>query len=439
MRGLSYPLAFFLIVGCSSQPTEETPASAATIFTGARLIPGDGGPVIESSALVVEDGRIAAVGALGEVEAPDGAREIDLSGKTVMPLLVTLHTHPGYQRGSSFTAENYGRETYEEQLNRFLHYGVGAVLSLGVDRGELAFELREESNAGTLGGATLRTAGRGIAAPDGGPQFPALKPVPQFVETPDEARAAVTVLAEQAVDMIKIWVDDRNGRVTKLSPELYRAVIDEAHANDIRVMAHVYTLEDAKELARAGVDGFAHLVREPEVDDELVSLVVENDVFIVSNLNVQGHPEKDASLDDPALRETISADVVAEVRAASGGGGQNPERAQAIYGNMERSLEKLYNAGAHIAFGGDSGIPRNFVGFSEHRELALMVEAGMSPLDAIRAATATNAEILKLSDRGSLQPGKRADFMVLSANPLDNITNTRRIDDVYQNGEKVDR
>ena len=442
MRRIGFWLGFILFAGCSTPPSEDasTRSAKVVVFEGARLIVSDGSPPIERSAFIVEDGRITEVGRLGDVVAPESAERIDLSGKTVMPLLVTLHAHPGYARGASFSAENYGRETFEEQLDRFLYYGVGVVLSLGVDSGDLAFELREEQRSGEGSGALLRVAGRGLAAPGAGPQFPAMRSVPFFVETPEDAREKVRGLAAKRVDMVKIWVDDRNDTVAKLEPELYGAIIDEAHRNGLQVMAHVYEQADAKELVRPGVDGFAHLVRDSEVDEELMSLINENDVFIVSNLNVQGHPDKDRSLDDPALLETVTPEAVAELRARTRrGGGQNPERSLEIYRNMENSLHKLAQSGARIAFGGDSGIPRNFVGFSEHRELQLMVAAGMTPLEAIRTATATTSEILGLDDRGSLVAGKNADFMVLDGNPLEDITHTRRIAELYRNGERIDR
>lgn len=432
-------MAAALAVVALSCSRESATVSNQTFFAGARLIPGDGSPAIERSAILVADGRIVAVGTFDELAAPRGVTTIDLSGKTIVPLLVTLHTRPGYARGVSFSEENYNRETYVNQLDTFLYYGLGAVVSMGVDRGQLAFQLREEQRQGELGGTRLFTAGRGLAAPDAGPQFPALKPVPRFVETAEDVRTRVADLAEMGVDMIKIWVDDRNDRVSKLSPELFGAIINEAHQHGIQVMAHVYELSDAKELVRAGVDGFAHLVRDHEVDDELVQLILDNDVFIVSNLNVQAHPDKNRTLDDPFLHETISAELIAELRAAQGDGGTVSERAVEIYRNMEKSLAKLSKAGARIAFGSDSGIPRNFVGFSEHRELELMVDAGMAPMEVIQAATSTSAEILGLTDSGSLTVGKLADFIVLNENPLDDIRNTRTIDSLYRNGKKLDR
>jgi len=410
-----------------------------TVFEGARLIPGDGSAPIDNAVFLVESGQITEVGTAAEVTVPDGSTRVDLSGKTVMPLLITLHTHPGYARGVTFSEEHYDRDTYVRQLDTFLYYGLSAVVSMGVDRGDLAFELRDEQRNGTLGGAQLFTAGQGLAATDAGPQFPALKTAPRFVDTAEQGREAMRELAQRDPDMVKIWVDDRNGRVAKLPPDVYAAIIDEAHRHDIKVMAHVYTLEDAKGLVRAGVDGFAHLVRDEVVDDELEQLILEHDVFIVSNLNVQAHPKKNTSLDDPFLHESVSADEIAELRGASGEGRPVSDASLAIYRNMERSLVRLSEAGATIAFGSDSGIPRNFIGFSEHRELELMVAAGLSPLEAIRAVTATSAGILGLDDRGTLAPGMRADFMVLASDPLEDIKNTRTIEALYREGEKLDR
>jgi imidazolonepropionase-like amidohydrolase len=211
-----------------------------------------------------------------------------------------------------------------------------------------------------------------------------MKPSAYGVRTGEEARAAVRDEAARGVDVIKIWVDDRNGSVPKLSPELARAVIDEAHRHTLKVIAHIFYLDDAKWLARAGVNGFG------------------------------------ASFN-----------------------GRNPqavERAAATFRGMERSVARMKAAGVKFAFGTDAGAVRDHVhAFTDHRELDIMVRAGLTPMEAISAATSGSAELIGLTDLGALTPGKSADFIVLDANPLDDIRNTRRIAAVYLRGAQVSR
>src|SRR5919198_4060898 len=239
---------------------------AAFVFEGARLIAGDG-TAIERSAIVVQGDSFVDVGRQGEVKTPPGARRIDLSGKTVMPALVDVHTHLGYRSGATFRAENFTRETILDELDRFAYFGVAAVASAGTDRSELTLRLRDEPHAGAL----VRTAWRGLAPPNAGPN-PPMRDAPFGVSTEAEARQDVRELAAKKVDFVKIWVDDRNGTVAKLSPTLYRAIIDEAHKHQLRVFAHIATLDDAKDLLRAGIDGFLHPVRDRDVDAELLRL-----------------------------------------------------------------------------------------------------------------------------------------------------------------------
>jgi len=257
------------VSGQSSLPVTSDTQRAA-LFEGARLIVGDG-RLLEDSAFIVENKRFTRIGKKGELELPRGGVQIDLTGKTVMPALVDLHAHPGYLNGAAYAAENYTRGNIIDHLNRYAYYGIGTVVGLGTDVGDVAFQIREEQQTGRLGGALLRTAGRGLAAPNAGSANPAMRGAAYEAETVKEARRNVQELAIQKVDLIKVYVDDRNGTVPKLRPELYRAVIDEAHKHSLRVVAHVFYLEDAKDLVRAGVDGFSHLARDREVDDEFVS------------------------------------------------------------------------------------------------------------------------------------------------------------------------
>ena len=426
-------------------PSTPGPNRGAVIFEGARLLrPGSGSP-IERGTLLVDNGRIIRIGETpGDVKAPAGATRVDLAGKTVMPLLVDAHVHLGYQTGLVFAADNFTRDTIVDQLDRYLYAGVGAVLSLGTDPGTLPFQVRADQAAGRRGGSTWLTAGRGIAAPNAGPGTPELKASAYGVTTEEEARRAVREQTANQVDFIKIWVDDRNGTVPKLDPALSRAVIDEAHKQGTRVIAHVFYLDDAKDLARAGVDGFAHLVRDREVDDELVALVKSRNIFVMPNLAISengAHASAPAWLAEPLLRETSPADVIARVGETFGR--RTPEavaRAQRTYAAMQRTLARLNAAGVTIVLGTDDGAVRDhFYAYTAHRELRLMVEAGMSPAQVLTAATKTSADVLGLTDRGRLEPGSRADLLVLDANPLDDIAHTTRIAAVYQNGVAIDR
>lgn len=414
------------------------------VLENARVIPGDGTPVIERAAIVVDGGRILSVDTVERSKALRAARRVDLSGKTVMPALIDGHVHLGFQVGLSFSAVNYSRETLIDQLNRYAFAGVAAVLSMGTDAGATPMEVRADQAAGRIGGARFLFAGRGIAAPDAGPASPEMKPAAYGVASEPDARRIVANLVAQRVNVIKIWVDDRNHSVQKLSPPLYRAIIDEAHKRGAKVVAHVFYLDDAKELARAGVDAFAHLVRDAEVDEELVALLLRRRVLVMPNMSISENgvfaraPEW---LDDPLLHDVAPQEWIARVRASFAG--RSPEaiaRARQTLATMRRSLAKMNNAGVTIGFGTDDGAVRDhFYAFTAHRELRNMAASGMTTMQVITAATQTMAEFLGLADLGAVKAGKSADLIVLDANPLDDLANTTRIADVYRRGERLDR
>ena len=399
-------IALFLVAGCSDQG-ENSDAASVTVFEGVRVIVGDGSDPIEDGALVVQDDRVTQVGGRGEIQVPDGAVRVDLTGKTVMPAIINSHMHLGATR-----------EELVGQLEHNAYYGVGSVLSLGLDSSEVNLQVRNEllPNA-----ARYRTAWKGITRPEEG-----RSEVPYWVDTEAEVRAAVQDLAAKNPDFVKIWVDDRNGQFPKMTPALYGAVIDGAHEQGLKVGAHIFALEDAKGLLRAGVDMFAHGVRDMDIDDEFITLVQERpQTVLVPNMGNRG-----VATDLSWLSQTIPAAQLSEMQA----GATDRPAAQASYAIQARNLKRLVEAGMRIAHGSDGRNP-----WAPHLEMEDMVAAGMTPAQVIVAATRNSAELLGLTDVGTLQPGKIADFVVLNANPLDDITNTRRIDAVYLRGARVDR
>jgi imidazolonepropionase-like amidohydrolase len=382
-------------------------ASSITAFEGARVVVGDGSAPIENAIFVVEGARFTQVGRSGQISAPSGAARVSLQGKTVMPAIIDTHTHMPNARDELIDA-----------LRRKAYYGVSAVMSLGQDAGDLAYQVRAEPIAGA---ALLRTAGRGITMPE-----PGRSDIPYWVSTEGEARKAVGELAVRKVDIVKIWVDDRDGKYKKLTPELYRAIIDEAHKRGLRVTAHIYYLEDAKGLLRAGIDAFAHGVRDKEIDDELLALVKQRpDFVLVPNMGDRG-----VATDLSWLADSLPAAEFKKLQAAS------TDRAalQASYAIQARNLARMNGAGVKVALGTDGNIS-----WAHHLEMEDMVLAGMTPQQVIVSATRNAAEFMRLEDRGTIAAGKVADFLVLDANPLDDIKNTRKIASVYLRGSAIDR
>lgn len=379
----------------------------AVAFEGARIITGDGA-IIEDGTVIVDGGVFVSVGASTEIDAESAGSRVDLSGKTIMPTLNNAHFHLPSERAARVA-----------ELQQAAYYGTGATFSFGLDEGTDGLQMRGETIPDA---ARSLSAGRGITAPE-----PGRSEVPYWVTTETEARTAVRELAEQRVNIVKIWVDDRGGQYERLSPDLYGAVIDEAHAHGIPVTAHVFRLEDAKGLIEAGVDIFAHGIRDMDVDDEVVEMWrARPEVVLVPNLPGPGVPAGDLSW----LSGTVPAERIAQMEANQS---DNPA-AQEAFGIQARNLVRLHAEGVPVAFGTDG---RN--SWAAHQELEDMVRAGLTPADVLVAATSTSAAMMGLDDTGSITVGKSADFVVLDANPLEDITNTRLISDVYLYGARVDR
>ena len=398
---------FFVLLAVTAFSIANRAQTAVTVFEGARVIAGDGRAPIENATIVVDGARITQVGRAADVKAPTGATRVSLAGKTVMPTIVDTHVHMSQER-----------EALTQDLRRRAFYGVSAAMSLGQDTGDAPFQMRAETLPGA---ARVFTAGRGFTAPE-----PGRTTAPYWITTPAEARKGVQELAAKKVDIVKIWVDDRNGQFKKLTPDLYGAVIDEAHKHSLRVTAHLFTLEDAKGLWKAGIDAFAHGVRDRDIDDEFLAMVKTRPAFVL----VPNLPDRGVKTDLSWLKASLSP---AELQKLEAGNTDRPE-AQTQFGIQARNLAKMSAAGVRIAVGSDGNTP-----WAPHAEMADMVAAGMTPMQVLVAATRNGAEFLRMSDTGTIAAGKNADFIVLDANPLDDITNTRRIASVYLRGVAVDR
>jgi imidazolonepropionase-like amidohydrolase len=417
------------------------------LFEGARLITGATGAPIESSAFLVENGRFTKVGKKGDVKAPAGADRVDLTGKTVMPALIDIHNHIGWtnHKTNQATKTSFTRELVIDHLQRYAYYGVAAALSLGLDRWdvnpELPYQLRNEiiPNA-----ARFLTVGRGIAAtPMAGPTADYRLGVPYGAQTEAEGRALVQALKAKNVEMIKIWVDDRQKTVPKLQVNVFEAIINEAHKNRMRVVAHIFNLDDGKQLLKSGVDGFGHGVRDRDVDDEYLKIVKQHPkTWVGPNLPGRTLSVEETAAEIDWLTDALPPSQIKRMRGelarrqSAAGGGRGAGGQSDLFAVQCRNLKKVHDAGMIIGLGTDGN---GDIGSGAHTELADMVFCGLTPAEAIVAGTRTSAEILKLDQLGTVAAGKSADFIVLNANPLDDILNTRKIEKVYQRGTTIDR
>src|SRR5437870_12564591 len=374
--------------------TQTRPSAAAVLYEAARFIPGDGSQPMTNGAMLVENGTITKIGPKGSVAVPRGTVPVDLGGKTVMPALINTHGHPGFQRGLTYTADNFNRETIMEDMNRALYFGIAAVQSQGIEKGEVMYQIRADQEAGKLGGARLHIAGRGIGAPNAGPGGATYAGIAYEVTTEDQISKAVQELAAKKVNLVKIWVDDRNGRASRLPPNLYRAAINEGHRHGFRVNAHVFYHTDAVDLVNAGIDGLAHLVRDKEMDDELIASIVRHNVYVMPNLSPEWntYPELPHWLRDgdpmiTLMRESVSPQLIARMRKAYDN--RNPaavERTRTQYAILQQNLANLARANAKIILGFDTGLEDHKFGVYEQHELESMVNAGMTPAQIIVSA-----------------------------------------------------
>jgi len=403
----------------------------------------DGSAIAGPASLLMADGilRVLPAGA-----APEGARRVDLAGRHVIPAMIAAHSHIGHTAGATSGRQYYTRENVEAQLRRYQAFGIGAAASLGLNA-PLFHALRAESRAGRLPGALFLGAGPGLGMPEGAPPAgPMNLADDQVIRPADPAamRQGVNGLADKGIDLVKVWIDGLGDTVPQMTPEMASAAVEAAHARGLKVAAHIHDLSQARLAVEAGVDILAHGIRDKEIDDGLLALMRERGTWYIPTIQIDEaeylYADDPAITEDPFLRAALNPAMIARMQdpawRAAQLGRAAPRRSDVRINKL--NLKRIHDAGIPVAFGTDSGgTPLRVQGFAEHRELELMVEAGLTPAQALGVATARSAQLLGLTDRGSLRDGLRADLVVLEADPVADIRNTRRIAGVYQAGQEV--
>jgi imidazolonepropionase-like amidohydrolase len=417
------------------------------VLEGFTLIDGTGKAAQADSAMVITDGRIQWIGAKAQLKAPAGAERINLAGKFVMPGIINLHGHLGNTIDLVQDPKNFTRENMTRNLKTYASYGVTTVMSMGSDQ-DLVYAMRAEQRAGRPKMTRIFTAGRGFTGKAGYPTTaPGMKGVPYEVETTAQVEKDVAELAAKKVDLVKIWVDDHLGRETKIPLNLSAAIIQQAHKHGLKVAAHIFYLQDAKDLVAAGLDGLAHSVRDKPVDQALIDLMKKKGAWqaaatLTREASVFAFVKTPPFINDPFFTRGVSPAVVAALKS------DELHKKMAAYPGWEKfpgfletakkNLKKLVDSGVNYGFGTDTGPPARFPGYYEHWEMELTVEAGLTPMQIITAFSKRNAEFLGVSKTlGTLEAGKWADLVVLEKNPLTDIKNTRTIQKVFIAGNVV--
>lgn len=449
----------FALLASAGVVSQSPSPSRAVLYEGARLIMGDESAPIEAGAFLVENGRITALGRNRTVKAPAGASRVDLTGKTVIPALVNLHAHIGYETytnpGGESRPESFTPDNVLDHLQRHAFYGVGTVNDAGSAPLPASLEFLRDADAGKYPAAARLVLMAGIVPVNGGPDhvlIEATRPLRANYEVTrsPEARAAVQDVSAKNVKQIKIWIGDRGGSYPAMPHETYDAVIEEAHKLGIKVHAHASSNRDQKDVLRAGADLLVHAVSGQKLDDELIALIKEKKPYWSPVMGLVADPSELCEPGNTFVEQVHAEELIAEFRSSPREGVEYLYRPLAgckAVGSLVRDPELLkqnfmtmIQSGARLVLGTDAGVfPKYSFGWADHHEIEKYVQLGLTPAQAIVAATSRPAEALGLTDVGTLAPGKRADFVVLTANPLDDIRNTRTIENVYLRGARLDR
>jgi imidazolonepropionase-like amidohydrolase len=427
-------------------------AAETTVLTNVTVIDGTGAAAMPNSAIVMTGGKITFVGPVAALKAPKDAKVEDMSGKFVMPGIIDAHVHIGMMHDVTQDEKYETPENVNADLKQYAAYGVTTVQVLGTDK-DFVLDLRNQQRKSRPTMARVFSAGQGAVIKGG---YGGLVGVTNPIATPEEGRKLVDEQAAKGVDFIKLWVDDERKTIpVKMPPAVSAAIIDEAHKKHLRAVAHVFYLEDAKELVREGIDGFGHMVRDQPVDSELLDMMKAKGVWMVSSTLSREMAYSLAImpwLNDPFFTRGVTPGTLDALRS--------PAREKAVvlgptrfpglpyekkvFFDMDRTVfqalenyQAMVKAGVNTGMGTDSGPNGRFPGFNAHEEMQMEVMAGRSPMDAIKSATSDNARWLGDKNIGSIEAGKWADLLVLERNPLDDIRNTETIAAVYIAGNSV--
>jgi imidazolonepropionase-like amidohydrolase len=426
-------LAAALVAVAGAAPGVDTQPADAVVFRGATIVDGTGRPPLPSATIVVTGDRITAVGPDAAVTLPHNARVIDARGRTIYPGLADLHVHlQGGWDGERADYLNFGR-----YLDGLLYSGVTTVLDTGNSMPFIT-QIKQEINAGRLRGPRVFCVGPMIDSAD--PIWPSLaEPLSSYGQVP----RLLQRLVENHVDLVKGYAGLSDLHLTALAREARRV--------GLRVIVDVWERNGSASASRTGIYAFAHAPHAVDVTPELAREMAGRGMAVISTLTVResfaNTRMQDLSfLDQPLIKDVTSPNFLTEIREAAARGdfaltGPGMETYRAWLPRTNANLMTMWREGVLVAAGTDAPYPGVFQGEGLHRELELLVAAGLTPVQAIQAATGNAARFIDgaAADWGSIEAGRRADLVIVSGRPHERISDTRTIVDVMQAGRLLDR